>query len=135
VGMQISSHMDSKYCRKELYGDLRKYLGEVFREVVRRKESEILEGHLMPDDSHMLISISPNYAVSQVVGFMKGKSAIQIAREFFGRRKNFTGEEFWARGYHVCTVGRNEEAMNRSIKVDGFVKGRHPGENRGPVNS
>jgi len=70
----------------------------------------------MPDHAHMLISIPPKYAVSQVVGFIKGKSAIQIAREFFGRRKNFTGEEFWARGCHVSTVGRNEEAIRRYIK-------------------
>jgi hypothetical protein len=61
-------------------------------------------------------SIPPKYAVSQVVGFIKGKSAIHVAREFFGRRKNFTGEEFWARGYHVSTVGRNEEAIRRYIK-------------------
>jgi len=108
-----------KYRRKELYGDLRKYLGEVLRELARRKESEILEGHLMPDHAHMLISIPPKYAVSQVVGFIKGKSAIHIAREFFGRRKNFTGEEFWARGYHVNTVGRNEEAIRRYIKEQG----------------
>jgi putative transposase len=91
-------------------------LGEVFRELARRKECEILEGHLLPDHAHMLISIPPKYAVSQVVGFIKGKSAIHIAREFFGRKKNFTGEEFWARGYHVSTVGRNEEAIRRYIK-------------------
>ena len=70
----------------------------------------------MPDHAHMLISIPPKYAVSQVVGFIKGKSAIHIARDFFGRRKNFTGEEFWARGYHATTVGRNEEAIRRDIK-------------------
>ena len=86
------------------------------RELARRKECEILEGHLMSDHAHMLISIPPKYAVSQVVGFIKGKSAIHVAREFFGRRKNFTGEEFWARGYHVSTVGRNEEAIRKYIK-------------------
>ena len=91
-------------------------MGEVFRELARRKECEILEGHLMLDHAHMLISIPPKYAVSQVVGFIKGKSAIHIAREFSGRRKNFTGEEFWARGYHVSTIGRNEEAIRRDIK-------------------
>ena len=91
-------------------------MGEVLRELARRKECEILEGHLMPDHAHMLISIPPKYAVSQVVGFIKGKSAIHIARDFFGRRKNFTGEEFWARGYHVSTVGRNEEAIRKYIK-------------------
>ncbi len=91
-------------------------MGEVFTELARRKECEILEGHLMPDDAHMLISIPPKYAVSQVVGFIKGKSAIHIAREFFGRRKNFTGEEFWARGYPVSTVSKNEEAIRKYIK-------------------
>jgi REP-associated tyrosine transposase len=105
-----------KYRRNELYGDLRKYLGEVLRELARRKECEILEGHLMPDHAHMLISIPPKYAISQVVGFIKGKSAIHVAREFFGRRKNFTGEEFWARGYHVSTVGKNEDAIRKYIK-------------------
>jgi putative transposase len=91
-------------------------LGEVLRELARRKECEILEGHLMPDHAHMLISIPPKYAVSQVVGFIKGKSAIHVAREFFGRRKNFTGEELWARGYHVSTVGKNEDAIRKYIK-------------------
>ena len=91
-------------------------MGEVFRDLARRRECEILEGRLLPDHAHMLISIPPKYAVSQVVGFIKGKSAIHIAREFFGRRRNFTGQEFWARGYHVSTVGRNEEAIRRYIK-------------------
>ena len=63
-----------KYRKKELYGDLRKNLGEVFRELARRRECEILEGHMLPDHSHMLISIPPKYAVSQVVGYIKGKS-------------------------------------------------------------
>ena len=70
----------------------------------------------MPDHAYMLISIPPKYAVSQVVGFIKGKSAIHIARDFFGRRKNFTGEEFWERGYHVSTVGKNEDAIRKYIK-------------------
>ncbi len=100
-----------KYPKKELYGDLRRYLGEVLRELARRRECEILEGHLMADHAHMLISIPPKDAVSQVVGFVKGKSAIHIAREYFGRKKNFTGQHFWARGYHVSTVGRDEEAV------------------------
>ena len=73
----------------------------------------------MPDHAHVLISIPPKYAVSQVVGFIKGKSAIHIAREFFGRRKNFTGEEFCARGYHVSMVGRNEEVIDIYIKEQG----------------
>jgi putative transposase len=105
-----------KYRKKELYGDLRRYLGEVFHELARRRECQILEGHMMPDHVHLLISIPPKYAVSQVVGFIKGKSAIHIARQYFGRRKNFTGQKFWARGFHVSTVGKDEEAVRKYIK-------------------
>lgn len=80
---------------------LREHLGKVFRELARQRESSIEEGHMMPDHVHMLISIPPKYAVSQVVGYIKGKSAIHIARTFFGRKKNFVGQNFWARGYYV----------------------------------
>jgi putative transposase len=105
-----------KYRRKTLYGQVRKYLGEVFRDLARGKESEVLEGHLMPDHVHMLISIPPKYAVAQVIGYIKGKSAIQIARNYMGRRRNFTGMQFWARGYHVSTVGRDEQAVREYIR-------------------
>ena len=105
-----------KYRKKELYGDLRTYLGEVFHELARRRECEVLEGHMMPDHGHMLISIPPKHAVSQVVGFIKGKSAIHRARQYFGGRKNFTGQEFWARGFHVSTIGRDEDAIRKYIK-------------------
>ena len=64
----------------------------------------------------MLISIPPKYAVSQVVGFIKGKSAIHIARTYVGQRKNFTGQSFWARGYFVSTVGRDEATIREYIK-------------------
>ena len=77
-----------------LYGNLRTYLGEVFKELALHKESEILEGHLMGDHVHILISIPPKYAVSQVVGYIKGKSAIHIARTYAGRRHNFVGQSF-----------------------------------------
>jgi len=76
----------------------------------------VLEGHLLADHVHMLISIPPKYAVAQVIGYIKGKSAINIARNFVGRRKNFTGQHFWARGYHVSTVGRDEETIRKYIK-------------------
>ena len=106
-----------KYRRKSLYGQLRKYLGEIFKDLARNRESEVLEGHMMPDHVHMLISIPPKYSVAQVVGYIKGKSAIQIARNFLGRRRNFTGEQFWARGYHVSTVGRDEATVREYIKA------------------
>ena len=102
--------------RKVLYGDLRKHLGGIFHELARQQECQILEGHLMPDHVHMLISIPPKYSVSQVVGFMKGKSAISIARNFSGKKRNFQGESFWARGYYVNTVGRDEEMIRNYIK-------------------
>ena len=101
--------------RKVLYGHLRKYLGKVFRELARQKESEVEEGHLMPDHVHMLISIPPKYSVAQVVGYIKGKSAIHIARNFKGQR-NVRGHSFWARGYYVSTVGRAEEIIREYIR-------------------
>jgi len=104
-------------CRKKtLYGPLRKYLGSLFKDLASQRECEIIEGHLLPDHVHILISIPPKYAVAQVVGFIKGKSAIHIARTYMGRRKNFTGQSFWARGYYVSTVGKDEEATREYIK-------------------
>ena len=97
--------------RRTLYGELRKHLGEVFRKLAAQKESQIVEGHLMPDHVHMMIAIPPKYAVSQVVGFIKGKSAIHIARVYGERKRNFVGQHFWARGFFVSTVGRDEAAV------------------------
>jgi putative transposase len=102
--------------RKKLYQQLRQDMGEVFRELAQRKESQILEGHLVVDHVHMLISIPPKYAVAQVIGYIKGKSAIHIARTAGGRQRNFTGEHFWARGYFVSTVGRDEKVIREYIQ-------------------
>ncbi len=102
--------------RKTLYGGLRKYLGEVFRNLARQKESRIEEGHLLSDHVHMLIAIPPKYAVAQVVGFIKGKSAIHLARVYGERKRNFVGEHFWARGYFVSTVGRDEHVIREYIQ-------------------
>ncbi len=79
-----------KYRKKIIYGHIRKYLGEVFKELALQKESEIMEGHLMGDHVHILIAIPPKYSVSQVIGYIKGKSAIHIARTYSGRKQNFT---------------------------------------------
>jgi len=102
--------------KKKVFGQLRRHLGEIFHELASHRESRIVEGHLMPDHIHMCISIPPKYAVSEVVGYMKGKSAIMIARRFGGRTRNFTGESFWARGYFVTTVGLDEEKMRAYIR-------------------
>jgi putative transposase len=105
-----------KYRRKVLFGQIRKHLGEVIRELARQKESQVLEGHLCPDHVHVYLAIPPKYAVAQVVGYIKGKSAIHIARTFGGRVRNFTGENFWARGYFVSTVGRDEDVIRNYIR-------------------
>jgi putative transposase len=105
-----------KYRKKAIYGELRKRLGDVFRTLARQKESEIEEGHLMKDHVHMMISIPPKYSVAQVIGYMKGKSAIHIARVYAERRRSFVGQHFWARGYFVSTVGRDEAVIRRYIQ-------------------
>jgi len=106
----------AKCRRKALYAQLRPHLGEVFRRLAEQKESRVLEGHLMPDHVHMLVSIPPKYAVSEVVGFIKGKSAIHLARTYGERKQNFTGQHFWARGYFVSTVGRDEAQIREYIR-------------------
>ena len=105
-----------KYRRKVLYGELQQYLGDVCHELARQRESRIEEGHLRSDHAHILLSIPPKYAVAQVVGFIKGKSAINIARNYLGRRSNFTGQHFWARGYWVSTVGKDEKAVREYLQ-------------------
>ena len=105
-----------KYRRRGLYAQLRQHLGEVFHQLARQKESTIEEGHLLLDHVHMLIAIPPKYAVSQVIGFIKGKSAIHVARVYGERRRNFTGQHFWARGYFVSTVGRDEAVVRDYIR-------------------
>ena len=102
--------------RKTLYKELRRHLGEVFRRLAEQKESRIEEGHLRPDHVHMMIAIPPKYAVSQVIGFIKGKSAIHLAWVYGERKRNFVGQHFWARGYWVSTVGRDEGVIREYIR-------------------
>ena len=104
-----------KYRRKALYGTLRSRLGVVLRELASHRGCVVDEGHLCPDHVHMMLSVPPKWSVPQVVGYMKGKSAIWVAREF-GRSRNFTGQHFWARGYYVSTVGRDE------VKVRDYIR-------------
>ena len=102
--------------RKVLYGQLRRDLGTVFRSLTEQRESRVEEGHLMPDHVHMLLSIPPKYSVAQVMGYIKGKSAMHIARTYMNVRRNFVGQHFWARGYFVSTVGRDEAVIREYIK-------------------
>ena len=102
--------------RKVLYQGIRQELGVVFRSLAEQWECKVEEGHLMPDHVHMLFSVPPKHSVSSVMGFIKGKSAIHIARVYAGRRRNFIGQHFWARGYWVSTVGKNEAAVRQYIQ-------------------
>ena len=102
--------------RKALYGKIRKELGIIFHALAKQKECQILEGHVMIDHIHICMAIPPKYAVASIIGFLKGKSAIAIARQFNGKEKNFTGEHFWARGYAVSTIGFELEAIKKYIR-------------------
>ena len=105
------------HCRKKvLYGKIREFLGKKFHELAKQRESEIVEGHMVQDHCHMLIRIPPKYSVSEVIGYIMGKSAIAVARQFSGRKKNFNGEKLWARGYAVSTVGYNELQIKEYVK-------------------
>jgi putative transposase len=84
--------------------------------LAEQKESTVVEGHLHPDHVHILLSIPPKYAVSQVVGFIKGKSAIHLASVYGERKQNFVGQSFWARGFLVSTVGRDEAVVREYIR-------------------
>ena len=105
-----------KYRKKVLFGKIKRQLGQVFHDLARRKECRIEEGHLMPDHVHMLISIPPKYSVAQIIGYMKGKTSIWIAQNVERKMRNFLGHKFWARGYFVTTVGRDEETIRAYIR-------------------
>ena len=105
-----------KYRKMKLYGSIRKYLGEVFHELARQKQCRIVKGNMVQDHVHMLIEIPPKHSVASVIGYIKGKSAIAIARRYAGRIRNFNGEKFWARGYAVSTVGFNVSQIKNYIK-------------------
>jgi len=110
--------------RKAMYKMLRRELGGLFRGLAQQKECQVEEGTLKSDHVHMLLSVPPKYSISQVVGFIKGKSAIYIARNFEDRKRNFSGCNFWARGYYVSTVGRDEETIRAYIEKQELADGR-----------
>ena len=105
-----------KYRKKAIFGQIREDLGDVMHELARQRDSRIVEGHLMSDHVHMLIEIPPKHAVAKVIGYIKGKSAIYIARRYAERKRNFAGHSFWARGYFVSTVGRDEAKIRAYIR-------------------
>ncbi len=115
--------------RKKLYGAIRKYLGPVFHELAAQRGSQILKGNMVQDHVHMLIAIPPKHSVAEVVGYIKGKSAIAVARQFGNKKKNFNGERLWARGYAVSTVGFEEATITNYIKHQERLDGAGSNEN------
>ena len=113
-----------KYRRKVLYGRVRHELGQILRQLCRQKGIELLEGHAMPDHVHMVLSVPPKYSISMVIGYLKGKSAIQIHRRMLGVKRGFTGKRFWARGYCVSTVGMDEKAVRRYVREQEVLDGQ-----------
>ena len=105
-----------KYRKRAIFGKLRKAIGGILRQLCEQGGVELVEGHALPDHVHLCLSIPPKYSVANTVGFLKGKSAIRIHREFLGRERRFTGFHFWARGYCVSTVGLDEEAIREYIR-------------------
>ena len=105
-----------KYRRRSIYGSLRRQIGGILRELCRQHGVEIVEGHAMSDHIHLCLSIPPKFSVANTVGFLKGKSAIRIHREFLGQKRNFTGLHFWARGYCVSTIGLDEAKIRAYIR-------------------
>ena len=121
MGLQIPRGVRAQ-AAAEIFGQVRRQLGAVFHALAKQKECQILEGHLMPDHVHMCIAILPKHPVASVIGFMKGKSAIAIAR-LNGKERNFTGEHFWARGYAVSTVGFELEQVRNYIREQDAADG------------
>jgi REP-associated tyrosine transposase len=105
-----------KYRRKAVFGHVRKRLGSIFRQLCRQKEIELVEGHALLDHVHMVLSILPKLSVAMAVGYLKGKSAIQIHREALNVKQGFTGKHFWSRGYCVSTVGLDEQMIRAYVK-------------------
>ena len=104
-----------KYRKKVIYGKLKRRVGPILRELCRQRGIAILEGHALPDHIHMCLSVPPKFSIAQTIGFLKGKSAVQIHRKLMNERR-MTGLSFWATGYCVSTVGLDEETIRRYIK-------------------
>ena len=105
-----------KYRKRAIFGSIRKGIGKILRELCEQEKVELLEGHALSDHVHLCLSIPPKYSVANTIGFLKGKSAIRIHREYLGKKRNFTGFHFWARGYCVSTVGLDEEVIRAYIR-------------------
>ena len=115
--LQVPRRVRAEVQEACIYGRLRLEIGKILRELCRQHGVELLEGHAMPDHIHACLSIPPKYSVANTIGFIKGNSAIRIHREYLGRKRNFAGKHFWARGYCVSTIGLDEVMVRRYIRA------------------
>jgi putative transposase len=109
-----------KYRKKKLYGEIRRRIGELLRELTKQKGGEILQGNLRSDHVHMVLSIPPKFSVAMMIGYIKGKSAIRLHNEY-GKKKGIYGKNFWARGYYVSTVGADEKVVRDYVKKQEYI--------------
>ena len=105
-----------KYRRKIIFGRTRRQIGQILRQLCRQKGVELVEGNATMDHIHLVLSVPPKYSIAMLIGYLKGKSAIQIHRQQEGVKRGFTGKHFWSRGYCVSTVGLDEEMIREYVK-------------------
>ena len=133
--MQVSYSIHAKYRRKAIYGELRKDIGQILRALCEHKGVELIEGHLMPDHVHMLVSIPPRISVASFMGYLKGKSALMVFDRHSNLKYKFGNRHFWADGYYVSTVGLNTETVRKYIREQEMADIAHDkvtGERRDP---
>ena len=106
----------TKYRRKEIYGQLKKDIGEILRKLCEQKGVEIIEAEACKDHIHMLVSIPPKYSIAQIMGYLKGKSSLMIFEKYANLKYKYGNRHFWCRGYYVSTVGRNKKAIQEYIQ-------------------
>lgn len=105
-----------KYRRKEIYGELKKEIGEILRKLCEQKKVELIEAEACPDHIHMLVSLPPYLSVAQFMGYLKGKSSLMIFDRHANMKYKYGRRNFWARGYYVDTVGKNERMIREYIR-------------------
>lgn len=106
-----------KYRRKEVYGKIREDIGKILRLLCERKGITIIEAECCPDHIHMLVEIPPKYSVSQIVGYLKGKSSLMIFDRHANLKYKYGNRHFWCRGYYVDTVGKNKKRIEEYIRT------------------
>ena len=107
-----------KFRRKEIYGKLKKDIGQILRKLCDQKDVQIIEAEACKDLIHMLVSIPPKYSVSQIMGYLKGKESLTIFEKYANMKYKYGNRHFWCRGYYVDTVGRNKKQLQSTYEIN-----------------